>query len=538
MRVESNETSERFLWDLRRTLLAMMAENYLGRVQTLCHENGLKFSSEAAGRQTFLHNPVYLLTKSDLPMGEFWPHEDTPRVDGKAAASVAHLYGKPVVGAESFTGASNFASWKSHPYQLKGIGDEAFCLGINHFVIHYYVLQAFEGFRPGLAMGPWGIHLDRMNTWWNQGKPWLDYLARCQYLLRQGQFVADVLYFPGEGAPHHLGKRASLSVSLPRGYDFDGCDRETLLHRITVKDGRLVLPGGMSYRYLLLPDDRTMTPELARRIQELAETGATIIGPQPESSPSLRGFPECDAETRQIAKALWDNGQVLWGKKFEEIALEDELPPDFEFTSSSPDADIRYIHRRLGSTDFYFVANRNQQAVNIVATFRVSGRQPELWYPESGTFRDLPDWDITEDGRARMTIGFGPVESFFVVFRRSALPPSEPRTGNVLELERVAEIPGPWTVSFPPGQDAPTSIQLDPLSSWSEHEDFNVRHFSGTATYRKSFRLPDEVGKHSPRQRIYLDLGHVEVMAQLKLNASVTWASLGNHRFGSILPTP
>ncbi len=243
--VGSNEASERFLWDLRQTLLAMMAENYLGRITELCHQNGLKFSSEAGGRQTFLHNPVGLLAISDLPMGEFWPHEGTPRVDGKAAASVAHLYGKPLVGAESFTGAGSFATWQSHPYRLKQIGDEAFCLGVNHFVIHYCVHQAYKDFRPGFAMGPWGIHLDRMNTWWEQSRPWFTYLARCQHMLRQGQFVADVLCFPGESAPHYFGKRESQTVPLPAGYDYDGCDRETLLHRLSVEDGRLVVPAGM-----------------------------------------------------------------------------------------------------------------------------------------------------------------------------------------------------------------------------------------------------------------------------------------------------
>ena len=566
--VESNAVSERFLWDLRRTLLAMMAENYLGRIQTLCHENGLQFSSEAGGRQTFLHNPIGLLAGSDLPMGEFWPHEGSPRVDGKAAASVAHLYGKPIAGAESFTGAGTFANWQSHPYRLKQIGDEAFCLGINHFVIHYCVHQAYEGFRPGFAMGPWGIHLDRRNTWWAQGKPWLDYLARCQHLLRQGRFVADVLYFPGEGAPHHFGKRQSLSVPLPPGYDFDGCDRETLLHRLSVRDGRLVLPTGMSYRYLMLADDQTMTPDLARRVRDLVEAGATVIGPKPVRSPSLHDFPNCDEEVREIADALWDSGRVIWGKTFEQIAEADGLAPDFAFSSPSSEADLRYIHRRLAAdTDLYFVANGADQAADVVASFRVSGRRPELWNPETGAI-SLPAVFDEVDGRIRLPMHLDRLQSVFVAFRSPAPDnrivgvvakpdgeaPNSPspenpgpsivltqgetgmvhaevfaegafelsysdgsrRTIEVAEVPGPRELSGPWQVRFPSGWDAPEQIELDELISWTEHEDSGVRHFSGTATYRTAFDGVPE--SPTPRQKWFLDLGDVQVIARVRLN--------------------
>lgn len=555
--VESSEASERFLWDLRRTLLAMMAENYLGRIQSLCHEKGLFFSSEAAGRQTFLHNPVGLLVGSDLPMGEFWPHEGAPRVDGKAAASVAHLYDKPLVGAEAFTGGGAFANWDVHPYRLKQIGDEAFCLGINHFVIHYCVHQAYEGFRPGFAMGPWGIHLDRMNTWWEQSKAWLEYLARCQHMLRQGQFVADVLYFPGEGAPHYLGKRESLSLPLPVGYDFDGCDRQTLLERITVKDGRLIAPSGMSYRYLMLSDDRTMTPELARRVRSLVEAGATVIGPKPIASPSLRDYPECDEEVRQIADALWDSGRVIWGKRFEEIAAEDGLAPDFGFTSASAEAKVHYIHRRLGDTDLYFVANGADEAADIVAEFRVSGRRPELWDPETGRITRPAVFEEI-DGRVRLAMHLERLASVFVVFREPASEthvvgvaamnaPAAPdhsivltqdpaggvqamafaqgafelsysdgsrRTIKVASLPESVELSGPWQVRFPTGWNAPEQIELDKLISWTEHENFGIRHFSGTASYRTAFERPAVKSD----ERVFLDLGDVQVIAEVALN--------------------
>lgn len=560
--VESNEASERFLWDLRQTLLAMMAKNYLGRVTDLCHEHGLLFSSEAGGRQTFLHNPVALLAISDLPMGEFWPHEGTPRVDGKAAASVAHLYGKPLAGAESFTGAGPFATWQSHPYRLKQIGDEAFCLGINHFVIHYCVHQAYEGFRPGFAMGPWGIHLDRMNTWWEQGRPWFDYVARCQHLLRQGQFVADVLYFPGEDAPHYFGKRPSLSVPLPPGYDYDGCDRETLLHRLSVEDGHLVLPSGMRYRYLMLPGDQTMTPELAIRVRQLVEAGAKVIGTRPVSSPSLQDYPKCDEEVQKIAAALWDGGLVVSGKSFEEIAEADGLAPDFTFSSDTEDANLRYIHRRLPEADLYFVANSSDKPVEADVTFRVEGRCPEIWDPETGEI-SFPAVFEGSGNRVRLPMHFDRLQSVFVVFR-SPLPkdtivrvdlepeiPISEENGAPIKLGRDAsgntqalisangryevvyasggsralavrdvpaprQITGPWQVRFPVGREGPVRIEFKELISWPDHENEVIKYFSGTATYAVSFPGPAESSLADSRW--FLDLGDVQVIATVKLN--------------------
>jgi (4-O-methyl)-D-glucuronate---lignin esterase len=560
--VESNEASERFLWDLRQTLLAMMAKNYLGRVTELCHENGLKFSSEAGGRQTFLHNPVALLAISDLPMGEFWPHEGTPRVDGKAAASVAHIYGKPIAGAESFTGAGPFATWRSHPYRLKQIGDEAFCLGINHFVIHYYVHQAYEGFRPGFAMGPWGIHLDRMNTWWQQSEPWFDYLARCQHMLRQGQFVADVLYFPGEGAPHYFGKRPSLTVPLPAGYDYDGCDRETLLHRLSIEDGRLVVPSGMSYRYLMLADDQTMTPELAHRVRELVEAGAKVIGPKPIESPSLQDHPQCDEEVREIADALWGSDRVISGKTFEEIAEADGISADFAFSSPAEKAKLHYIHRRLPDADLYFVANGNDEAVDAVATFRVADRRPEIWDPQTGEI-SMPAVFENLGDRIRLPLHLDRLQSIFVVYRaplpkdsmvRVTARPTSPlaedaappivltkQEGDQVRAEifcngrfdleyssgarqslEVADVPaarelrGPWKVHFPAGWDAPEQVEFDELSSWAEHENPGVKYFSGTATYRMVFDGPAE--SEMAGSQWFLDLGDVQVIAQVRLN--------------------
>ncbi len=556
--VASSEISERFLWDFRRTLVTMMADNYLGRMHELCRQHGLQFSSEAAGRQQFLHQPLDLLARSDLPMGEFWPHEGSPRVDCKAAASIACLYDRPMAGAEAFTGAGDFADWRDHPYRLKAIGDEAFCAGINHFVIHYTVHQAYPDFRPGFAMGPWGLHFDRMNTWWEQGRAWLAYLARCQHLLRQGRLVADVLAFPGESVPQAFGRRGDLGTELPSGYDFVGCDRATLLERLTVRDGRLTLPSGQSFRYLLLADGGTLTLEVARRVRALVEAGATVIGSRPERSPSLRGFPAADAEVRRCGEIAPGRGRWISGQSFAEIARADGLPPDFSGRATAGEAKLGWIHRQADGIDLYFVANPEDRAIEFEAEFRVGPLRPELWDPSDGSIT-LPAAYDREGSVMRVPLRLPPRGSVFVVFRhplesdrvvrvlregapvtpdsftRSPAAPSvlqaqleaagtyelvtadgRRRTFTLDPLPPARPLDGPWTIEFPPEGSTTPQVTVERLTSWTEHPDFNVRHFSGTARYRRTFAWePAALGEN---RSWILDLGEVQVFAEVRLN--------------------
>jgi hypothetical protein len=241
------DVSERFLWDVRRTIADLLAENYYGRMSEVVRGHGLLFETEAAGAQQFLFDPVTFQRQADLPMGEFWVTEGRIRPDCKAAASVAHIFGKKYVGAEAYTSGPQQARWTQHPYSLKPLGDEAFCHGVNRFVFHRYAMQPWNDLRPGMTMGQWGIHLERTNTWWEPGAVWFQYLARCQHLLQEGQFVGDVLYFIGEDVPNYLGYRHELNPPLPDGYDYDTGNTEVLLSA-SVQDGRIVLPGGMSQR--------------------------------------------------------------------------------------------------------------------------------------------------------------------------------------------------------------------------------------------------------------------------------------------------
>jgi hypothetical protein len=288
--VQSQEISERFLWDLRKTVSELVVENYAGRLRELAHEHGLRFTIEAYG------SPCDFLPyagQCDEPMGEFWVGGGALETC-KGMASAGHVYGKRIIGAESFTAADQ-ERWLAHPATIKSLGDRAFCEGINRFVVHRYAMQPWLDREPGMTMGPWGVHYERTQTWWELTPQWHRYLARCQFLLRQGLFVADICYLDSEGSPHGFQDRRR------QGYDWDQCSPEVVLTRMNVKDGRLVLPDGMSYRVLVLPEERAMTAPLLRRIKELVAAGATVVGPRPLRSPSLTGYPQCRRHAQRVA---------------------------------------------------------------------------------------------------------------------------------------------------------------------------------------------------------------------------------------------
>ncbi|MBI2946854.1 MAG: hypothetical protein HYY23_04355 [Verrucomicrobia bacterium] len=427
--VGSLEISERFLWDLRRTVSELVVENYAGRMRELAHAHGLRFTVEAYGSPC--DNLPYA-GESDEPMGEFWSPAGAMETC-RGMASAAHVYGKRIVGAEAFT-AGDGEKWLEHPASIKALGDRAFCEGINRFVFHRYALQPWrEDRRPGMTMGPWGQHYERTQTWWDWIGPWHEYLARCQFMLRQGRFVADVCYLQAEAPPKGLGGHER------NGYDWDDCPAEVVLTRMSVKDGCLVLPDGMTYRVLALPDSRTMTPALLRTVKELVAGGATVIGPRPTKSPSLSGYPKCDEEVKRLADELWSDekikltstptlqhsntsffqhrvgsGRVVWGLSPERFLAQSGLQPDFV---SQPR--LRYIHRAADGTDIYFVSNYQPHDVEATCVFRVSGRQPELWWPDTGLIEHAAVWQ-DPDGATSVPLRLGPAGSVFVVFRQRA----------------------------------------------------------------------------------------------------------------------
>lgn len=431
--VDSLEISERFLWDFRRTIADLFADNYFGYFGELCHKHGMLFSLEPYGNGPFEN--LACGGRADIPMSEFWIGSfsgHTYSGNAKESASAAHTYGRKIVAAESFTATPDKGRWQNHPYSMKALGDSVFCSGVNRFVFHRYAHQPWLNLVPGMTMGQWGFHFDRTNTWWDQSSAWLQYISRCQFLLQQGLFVGDVCYFCGENAPNGLQEPGGLSPPLPQDYSYDGCSAEVILERMAVKDGRIVLPDGMRYSILVLPRSETMTPAVARKIRELVKEGATVVGPRPVRSPSLSGYPQCDEEVKGIGEEVWGScdgkavlenrfgkGLVVWGRPLEEVLAVQGLKPDFEYTSGRPNAKLLYIHRRIGNLDLYFVSNQSNRLEPVDCTFRVGGKVPELWHPETGKIEEAPMYR-EEEGRTTVTLLLEPVGSVFVVFRESS----------------------------------------------------------------------------------------------------------------------
>jgi hypothetical protein len=425
--VDNLEISERFLWDLRETISDLLAENYAGHLRELAQQHGLRLSIEAYDGDP-CEDLVYA-GEADEPMAEFWilPPYEMDYSCGEMA-SAAHVYGKPIVGAEAFT-ASEAEKWLYHPYAVKGYGDWAFCEGINRFVIHRYAQQPWTNpdRAPGMSMGPFGLHYERTQTWWNQSRAWHEYLARCQYLLRQGQFVADICYVAPERSPQHW--KAPSSALERIGYDYDVCPAEVVLNRMSAKRGRITLPDGMTYRVLVLPESETMTPQLLAKVTELVKAGATVIGPRPLKSPNLSNYPACDTRVARLADQLWGlcdgktitehsfgKGRIICGKTPQQVLQEAKVIPDFDSNGAPGHAALRFIHRRVANTDIYFVANISPQPQQSICTFRVKDRRPELWRPDTGEEEKLAAYGEA-GGATRVPLRLEPFGSAFVVFR-------------------------------------------------------------------------------------------------------------------------
>lgn len=418
--VENKEISERFLRDIRQTVSDLIAENYIGHLRELANKDGLRLSMEA---YTTPANDLEVANNVQDPIAEFWWPGGSFWWSIKAMASTAHINGRPVVGAESFT-ADDGERWLAHPANIKALGDRAFCDGITRYIVHRYAMQPWvEDRRPGMTMGPWGLHYERTQTWWEDSKAWHQYVARCQYMLRQGTFVADVLSLQSEEPMDRF-----KPLTLP-GYDYDGISPQAFLKDVMVKDGLLELPSGMKYHLLVLPDVEEMTPGILKKVKYLVENGASVVGKPPVRAPGLSGYPESDSEVKKLVGDLWGmnsgsggavgNGRVVADKSPAQVLADMGIKPDF--TSSRK---INRIHRNLDDVEVYFVANPDQQSADAVCTFRVTGMKPEVWDPETGRIESVTVFEES-DGCTRIPLRFEPSGSMFIVFKKHQIKDSD-----------------------------------------------------------------------------------------------------------------
>lgn len=427
--VDSGEISERFLWDFRRTIGDLMSENYYSHFRKLCHEHGMKLSVEPYWGP---FDNMQVGENGDIVMCEFWSGDIAFFDSPKFVASIAKLNRDSIVGAEAFTG---LGGWTEHPATIKSIGDRAWAQGINRFIFHSYVHQPWD-VGPGLTLSYHGLELNRLNTWWKQGIAFLDYVGRGQFLLQQGQSVADVLVFTGEASPNDA---PLITAIKAMGYDYDliGSNK---FQSLSFDDGSIRTPTGGKYRALVLPKTEWMKPGTIRKLEELATAGATILGPQPEKSPSLQGYLECDDHVSRLANKLWGDG-LIKDDSIVDFLNDGTVPPDFSVDNDAGQ-ELVFIHRKTDLADIYFVASHRKEIRHERCRFRVSGMQPEIWNAETGEISNAPEWQSNDDGTTSVPLQFAAEASLFVVFRKP-ISTSDHIVKTMMELERPQLMPLP-----------------------------------------------------------------------------------------------
>jgi hypothetical protein len=553
--VDGRRETNRFFWDYRRALAQCYLDFY-ARITERAHRDGLVMRAENGyGSYPFPHiDGLAAYGRVDEPMGEFWFNDGGPwgvilkqhfrYVDSvRTAASAARIYGKPLVVAESLT----IVDGTRHPPSAwKAELDAQLANGMNAAMIHLWSHQPDVHARPGM------FTFDALNanmTWWERSDAFLDYLGRCQFLLRQGRSVADCCYFFGEDTAQFVPGRSLVQPALPAGYEFDGINAEVILTRLTCRDGLATLPDGQAYRYLVLPAAAgwPVTLPVLEKIAALVAEGLTVIGPPPGPSPRLLDSAADRARREAIIRTLWGEdaaargprrvgkGRVVAGMPLAEFLGEEKLAPDVgpHGTADPGWPNVAWAHRHVAATDIYFLANSGSSAVRQIVSFRVAGTRPEAWDPLTGTHRDLPEWSA-EGGVTHVPLRLEPSGSVFVVFRAAgtvggAQPPRgpAPANGNAPEWKRVLEVAGPWQVTFAPqvagkGGQPPVaekfSATFEALADWTARPEPEIRHHAGEATYRTTLVVPESVIQSGAL--LALDLGSVKEIATVRLDGN------------------
>jgi hypothetical protein len=525
--VESARASDQFLWDFRKTIADLTADEHYGQMEASLKERGMVHYGESQedGR-AFIADGMEVKKFDDVPMGAMWTRKPGVNnvlydynADDRESASVAHIYGQNLAAAESMTDCDTSTAWAWSPTTLKPTADMEFLNGINRFAIHESAQQPFIDKVPGMTMGPCGQWFNRNETWADEAGPWITYLARSSYMLQQGHFAADLIYFYGEDsnltAIYH-----SSAPEIPAGYNFDYVNADALIHVLKVAaDGRITTPGGTVYRLLgLAPYSRHMSLPVLRAIHQLVMNGATVAGPKPLDDPSLA---DNQSEFQTLVSELFGDGggvhhvgkgTIYAGFTVAEALAAKRVPPDFDYTKSEPGANLQFIHRKLADGDIYFVDNRSDRQAQVKAIFRVDGRVPQLWRAETGKIAPV-SYSIAE-GRTTVSLNLEPWGSAFIVFRKPAGETSH--TFPVMVETQLTTVDGPWELAFQPGRGAPSHVTFDKLISWPDSLDKGIKYFSGKGTYTTTIQAaPNWFEKNAT---LWIDLGYVKNLAVVTVN--------------------
>lgn len=515
--VDSQDRSDRFLWDVRRLVADRVAYDYVGGLRDISHKYGLRTWLENYGHWGFPGEFLQYGGQSDEIGGEFWSFGDLGNIENRAASSCGHIYGKQRISAESFT--SGGRPFNCYPAMMKQRGDRFFSEGINSTLLHLCISQPSDERVPGV--NAWfSSEFNRLNTWYPHMDLFTSYLKRTNYMLQQGLNIADVAYFIGEDAPKMTG---ITQPALPKGYQFDYINAEVIERDLYVKDGLLTLPHGTQYRMLVLPELKTMRPELLEKIASLLNDGAVILGPAPERSPSGKDYGKADQQVKDLADSLWKGldgkqtqavqrgkGWLLYGMNMQEALEKIGCVPDCQIPETSP---VLYAHRQAEGKDIYFLSNQSDQEIEVTPEFRIKGKQPEWWDATTGKIRRLPAFEFTENG-TQVPLRLAPFESAFIVFRQTGKASAEGIDANCPRPETWMALDKDWNVTFKDSIRGPKQAQsFDQLIDISTHPDESIRYYSGTIVYDKQISI-DQL----PAGNIYLNLHDIGVTAKVTVN--------------------
>lgn len=585
--IENQDLDNRFLYDYKKSVSDLLIYSHYTTGSKVCEEYGVELVAEAGGPgppfwESCPVDALKALGNVHIPRGEFWLGNPRNLFLIKEIASAAHIYGKKYVDAESWT---TWRRWRDGPFERKMLVDRAFCEGLNRITYHGFSHSPVDDEFPGRSYHA-GIDMNPQVVWWEKARPFMDYLARCSFMLQQGLYVADVAYYYGDQAPnfwpyyHNVPEKPQIN-GLGGGYEYDVVNTDVILNRMDVKNGKIVLPDGMSYRLLVLPDQQGMPLKVLQKLQSLVSAGATILGPRPSEVPGLNDFATKTERLRKVADEMWGKtdsikikvndygqGKVVWGYSPEEWLQKQAIGPDFSCKDSEYANSLNFIHRETPDQHIYFVSNKTSEAIDTRCTFRVENAKPHIYEPSDGSVRKQFEFKNEENGTV-IPLSLPPGGSTFIVFSKGVVSDGlnvvlkGGGSGNedfpvekVLEANNnsatiecwqngeyllttkngkqkemtVSNIPDPeliqgtWQVAFDPGWGAPEEAVFSQLISWTEHEDEGIKYYSGKGTYRKTIIVDDE--RIDEQQKVYLDLGEVRELAEVYINgqsAGVIW---------------
>jgi hypothetical protein len=574
--IESTNFSEKVLYDVRKTIADLVADNFYGTVAQIAKENNVKLSSENVA-PTMMSDALLHYKYVDYPGGEFWlksPTHDKP-FDMVDAISGGHTYGKDIIQAEAFTALR--MDWDEHPGNLKTTADRNYALGINRLFYHVFVHNPWTDRKPGMTLDDIGTFFQRDQTWWKPGKAWFDYCQRVQFQLQKGKPVIDLAVFIGEDFPSRsfvpdrlvplipnvfgkerlesekirLENEGQPTAKMPKevtysknitdlsqwinplnGYQYDSFNTDVLINRAKVENGKITFGGGIEYGALLFPGSHKMAPNKmislasAEKILQLLKEGGTVfVEDKPNIQPGIQS--EADQKKWQnVVDEIWNNpsNASTWKIGKGTIVKLPYLGNDFASIGITQDvyfpnlkrADaetIAWTHRKSETEDVYFLSNQKEEKRSFEVSFRISGKIPQWYNPVTDKTTALSNWKI-ESGRTIVAISLAENESGFVIFRDKTEMISVKGKQNNSEFETIQTLDENWELQFDSEYKGPKEVlKINKLFDWATSENEQIKYYSGTASYKKEF-----VWKGKASDKIWLDLGEIANMAEITIN--------------------